>query len=231
MHACLPVFVVVDQIMQPGCLSYCRQKAGFDNWPAPGLIKQKYKPSKQRIVEGKIAYRMWLQTPEGADCTYTLPETDDEDDEEEVSSVADVETKEEPAAEKAEPKKDTFSAGEIVICPGCLESMKAPIPARALRCANCRAAIYPETSVAVMDTKEEPAYPETGVAAMDTKEEPAAKKAKPTEQNKLPKTKTQQTPAETEVTVVPVELQEDEYAVESIIDHRFNKKRRRQEYR
>ena len=38
---------------------------------------------------------------------------------------------------------DTFSAGEIIQCPGCLKNMKAPMRARALRCANCRAEIYP----------------------------------------------------------------------------------------
>ena len=218
----MPVFVVVDEIMQPGCLSYVRQKAGFDNWPAPGLIKQKYKPSKLRIQDGKEAYRKWLQTPEGADCTYTLPDTDDEDDEQEENSDTVVEMKEEPAAKTSKPrkqhkkkKKDTFRAGEIVSCPSCLESMKAPIQARALRCANCRSEIYPETSVAVVETKEEP----------------AAKKAKTTKQKSPPQTKKQQAPAEIQATFEPVELEGDEYAVESIVDNRFNKKLRRQEYR
>lgn len=36
-----------------------------------------------------------------------------------------------------------FSAGEIVQCQKCHSNMKAPMRARALRCANCRAEIYP----------------------------------------------------------------------------------------
>jgi hypothetical protein len=45
--------------------------------------------------------------------------------------------------EQQKDKGDTFSAGEIVACPGCLKNMKAPVRAQALRCANCRAEIYP----------------------------------------------------------------------------------------
>lgn len=40
-------------------------------------------------------------------------------------------------------KADTFLAGEVISCPGCLRDMKAPMRARGLRCANCRAEIYP----------------------------------------------------------------------------------------
>eukprot|EP01046_Picozoa_sp_COSAG06_P093016 COSAG06_NODE_39217_length_415_cov_0.658228_1_plen_44_part_01 len=43
--------------MQPGCLSFCRQVAGFDNWPAKGLIKSLYKLAAERHVEGKSAFR------------------------------------------------------------------------------------------------------------------------------------------------------------------------------
>ena len=39
---------------------------------------------------------------------------------------------------------DTFEAGEIIQCPSCLKNMKAPMRARALRCANCRSEIHPK---------------------------------------------------------------------------------------
>jgi hypothetical protein len=98
------LFPVTDEIMQPGCLSYCRQKAGFENWPTPGLVKQGYKPAAVRIQEGKEAFRRWLQTPEGAGCSYTLPATDDEDDNQEEDGGATVD-KEETGAKKAKPTK------------------------------------------------------------------------------------------------------------------------------
>ena len=109
MYACLFPWWQIKSCGPAVC--HIAAKGRFRQLASTSLIKQKYKPSKQRIQEGKIAYRMWLQTPEGAGCTYTLPETDDEDDEEEEAGVDDVETKEEPAAKETKPrkqKKDTF---------------------------------------------------------------------------------------------------------------------------
>ena len=110
MGACV---VLTDEIMQPGCLAFCRQMAGFDNWPAPGLVKQKYAPVAERLRLGRQAYREWLETPEGAGCSYMLPETDDEDDDPE-DNVGDAAEGQGPAAKKAKtskPRSGTSKAG------------------------------------------------------------------------------------------------------------------------
>jgi hypothetical protein len=103
----LPLLPSADEIMQPGCLSFCRQVAGFDNWPAKGLIKPPYKPAAERLVEGKAAYRAWLQSAEGAGCTYVLPDTDDEEDDDDEDTKGGKGKKKKVAAKKqqAKPKK------------------------------------------------------------------------------------------------------------------------------
>ena len=42
------------------------------------------------------------------------------------------------------PETEAFATGEVVECPSCLQDMKAPMRARALRCANCRFEMYPK---------------------------------------------------------------------------------------
>jgi len=152
------------EIMQPGCLAYCRQMAGFDCWPAPGLVKRKYPPVVDRLQEGKQAYRKWLETPEGAGCSYTLPETDDEDNELEEKGVNDG-------------KENQKSAQEEKISNKNLSASQA---------------------------------------------QPSEKKARKPEKQVIQ--------PENEV-IEMVELGEDEYAVESIIAQRVNKRRRKPEYR
>ena len=48
-----------------------------------------------------------------------------------------------PTIKYVYPDANTFEKGEIILCPTCKKNMKAPMRARALRCANCRFEIYP----------------------------------------------------------------------------------------
>merc|ERR1711865_1228201 len=48
-----------------------------------------------------------------------------------------------PTIKYVYPDANTFEKGEIILCPTCKKNMKAPMRARALRCANCRSEIYP----------------------------------------------------------------------------------------
>ena len=49
-----------------------------------------------------------------------------------------------PTVKYVIPDANTFEKGEIILCPSCKKNMKAPMRARALRCANCRSEIYPK---------------------------------------------------------------------------------------
>jgi DNA-directed RNA polymerase subunit RPC12/RpoP len=49
-----------------------------------------------------------------------------------------------PTVKYVYPDPNTFEKGEIILCPTCSKNMKAPMRARALRCANCRCEIYPK---------------------------------------------------------------------------------------
>ena len=48
-----------------------------------------------------------------------------------------------PTIKYVYPDANTFEKGEIILCSTCKKNMKAPMRARALRCANCRSEIYP----------------------------------------------------------------------------------------
>ena len=69
----------------------------------------RYKPVVERLVDGKAAYRAWLLTPDGAECTYQLPDTDDEEDEEEeggASGGGKKDAKKKAATKKKKEKKE-----------------------------------------------------------------------------------------------------------------------------
>ena len=61
--------------------------AGFTSWPKPNLVKEPYPTVAERLHAGKAAYRAWLKTPEGAGCTYVLPDTSDEEEDDEVEQI------------------------------------------------------------------------------------------------------------------------------------------------
>ena len=63
------------------------QTAGFTSWPKPNLVKEPYPTVAERLHAGKAAYRAWLKTPEGAGCTYVLPDTSDEEEDDEVEQI------------------------------------------------------------------------------------------------------------------------------------------------
>ena len=63
------------------------QMAGFTSWPKPNLVKEPYPTVAERLHAGKAAYRAWLKTPEGAGCTYVLPDTSDEEEDDEVEQI------------------------------------------------------------------------------------------------------------------------------------------------
>ena len=63
------------------------QVAGFTSWPKPNLVKEPYPTVAERLHAGKAAYRAWLKTPEGAGCTYVLPDTSDEEEDDEVEQI------------------------------------------------------------------------------------------------------------------------------------------------
>ena len=63
------------------------QMAGFTSWPKPNLVKEPYPTVAERLHAGKAAYRAWLKTPDGAGCTYVLPDTSDEEEDDEVEQI------------------------------------------------------------------------------------------------------------------------------------------------
>ena len=72
-----------------------------------------------------------------------------------------------PPPPEEEEAEDTFAAGEVVECPGCLKHMRAPIQALALRCASCRAEIYPECRFATIYPKGRGKQPQKSTRRID----------------------------------------------------------------